>query len=98
MLSHGAGESTNAGGRIRRIVEQLKGETDFWPTLIRNSMRYASWKGCKAIAAHLRPIHLAEIALAPSPAASDVGKSSPAVVDAWRRAWNEFVPFFDKPA
>ena len=71
--------------------------------LIRNSMRYASWKDRKAIAAGLRPIYTAatvesaEIALETF-ADSDVGKRSPAVVDAWRRAWNEFVPFLDMPA
>ena len=71
--------------------------------LIRNSMRYASWKDRKAIAAGLRPIYTAstveaaEIALEAF-ADSDVGKRSPAVVDAWRRAWNEFVPFLDMPA
>jgi putative transposase len=71
--------------------------------LIRNSMRYASWKDRKAIAACLKPIYTAstveaaEIAL-DAFADSDVGRSSPAVIDAWRRAWNEFVPFLDMPA
>jgi len=71
--------------------------------LIRNSMRHASWKDRKANATRLRPIYTAatveaaEIAL-DAFAGSDVGKSSPAVVDAWRRAWNEFVPFLDMPA
>jgi len=71
--------------------------------LIRNSMRYASWKDRKTIAAGLRPIYTAatveaaEMALEAF-ADSDVGKGSPAVVDAWRRAWNEFVPFLDMPA
>lgn len=71
--------------------------------LIRNSMRYASWKDRKAIAACLKPIYTAatveaaEIAL-DAFADSDVGRRSPAAVDAWRRAWNEFVPFLDMPA
>ena len=70
--------------------------------LIRNSMRYASWKDRKAIAGHLKPIYTAstveaaEIALEAF-ACSDVGRRSPAVVDAWRRAWSEFVPFLDMP-
>jgi putative transposase len=69
--------------------------------LIRNSMRYASWKDRKAIAA-LRPIYTAatieaaEQALADF-ASSEVGRRCPAVVDVWRRAWNEFVPFLDLP-
>lgn len=70
--------------------------------LIRNSMRYASWKDRKGIAAGLKPIYTAATVEAAEQAleafaASDVGKKSPAVVDAWRRAWNEFVPFLDMP-
>jgi len=70
--------------------------------LIRNSMRYASWKDRKSIAAGLKPIYTAPTVEAAEQAleafaASDVGKGSPAVVDAWRRAWNEFVPFLDMP-
>jgi putative transposase len=70
--------------------------------LIRNSMRYASWKDRKAIAVALKPIYTAPTVEAAEQAleafaASDVGKGSPAVVDAWRRAWNEFVPFLDMP-
>lgn len=70
--------------------------------LIRNSMRYASWKDRKAIAAYLRPIYTAPTAEAAEQAlevfaASEVGRRSPAVVDAWRRAWQEFIPFLDLP-
>ncbi len=70
--------------------------------LIRNSMRYASWKDRKDIAAGLRPIYTAATVQAAEDAleafaASEVGLRSPAVVDAWRRAWNEFVPFLDMP-
>lgn len=70
--------------------------------LIRNSMRYASWKDRKAIATGLKPIYTAATVQAAEDALeafadSDVGKRSPAVVDAWRRAWNEFVPFLDMP-
>jgi putative transposase len=87
------------------VVEQI------WPQalvqtcvvhLIRNSMRYASWKDRKAIGAALRPIYTAatieaaEQALADF-ASSEVGRRCPAVVDVWRRAWNEFVPFLDLP-
>lgn len=87
------------------VVEQI------WPQalvqtcvvhLIRNSMRYASWKDRKAIGAALRPIYTAatieaaEQALADF-ASSEVGRRCPAVVEVWRRAWNEFVPFLDLP-
>lgn len=70
--------------------------------LIRNSMRYASWKDRKTIAAGLKPIYTAATVEAAEQAletfaASAAGKSSPAVVDTWRRAWNEFVPFLDMP-
>ena len=70
--------------------------------LIRNSMRYASWKDRKAIAAGLKPIYTAATVEAAEQAledfaASDVGQGSPAVVDAWRRAWNDFLPFLDMP-
>lgn len=70
--------------------------------LIRNSMRYASWKDRKTIAAALRPIYTAatveaaELALEEF-AASELGRRCVAVVDVWRRAWNEFVPFLDLP-
>jgi putative transposase len=70
--------------------------------LIRNSMRYASWKDRRAIAAALRPIYTAatldaaEQALADF-AGSELGRRCPAVIDVWRRAWTEFVPFLDLP-
>jgi len=70
--------------------------------LIRNSMRYASWKDRKAIAATLRPIYAAPTVEAAEQAletfaGSEVGRRCPAVVDVWRRAWTEFVPFLDLP-
>jgi len=70
--------------------------------LIRNSMRYASWKDRKAIAATLRPIYAAPTVEAAEQAletfaGSEVGRRCPAVVDVWRRAWNEFIPFLDYP-
>lgn len=70
--------------------------------LIRNSMRYASWKDRKVIAAALRPIYAAATAEAAEQAldefaGSEVGRRCPAVIDVWRRAWTEFVPFLDLP-
>lgn len=71
--------------------------------LIRNSMRYASWKDRKAIAAVLRPIYTASTLEAAEQALeafaeSGVGQRCPAAVDAWRRAWPEFIPFLEFPA
>lgn len=70
--------------------------------LIRNCMRYASWKDRKAIATALRPIYTAATLEAAEQAFdlfadSDVGQRCPAAVDAWRRAWNEFIPFLELP-
>lgn len=110
-------ELRNRGIRDVLIVccDGLKGLPDaiaaVWPKaivqtcvvhLIRNSMRYASWKDRKAIAAGLRPIYTAATVEAAEQAleafaASEVGKRSPAVIDAWQRAWDEFVPFLDLP-
>ena len=71
--------------------------------LIRNSMRYASWKDRKAIAAALRPVYTAATVEAAEQALdafadSALGRKHPAVADVWRRAWQEFVPFLDLPA
>jgi putative transposase len=70
--------------------------------LIRNSMRYASWKDRKGIAAALRPIYTAPTPEAAQSAledfaSSELGRRCPAVVEVWRRAWNEFTPFLDLP-
>ncbi len=70
--------------------------------LIRNSMRYASWKDRKAIGAALRPIYTAPSVEAAEQALeefadSPLGRRCPAVVDVWRRAWTELVPFLDLP-
>ncbi len=71
--------------------------------LIRNSMRYASWKDRKAIATMLKPIYTAPTLQAAEQALdafadSDPGRRCPAAVDAWRRAWQEFIPFLEFPA
>jgi len=70
--------------------------------LIRNCMRYASWKDRKAISTMLRPIYTASTLEAAEQALdaladSDPGKRCPAAVDAWRRAWPEFIPFLEFP-
>lgn len=70
--------------------------------LIRNCMRYASWQDRKAIAAMLRPIYTAPTLEAAEQALdafadSNPGKRCPAAVQAWRRAWPEFIPFLELP-
>jgi len=70
--------------------------------LIRNSLDYASWKDRKPLAAALRPIYAAasaEAALAALDAFedSDWGRKFPTVVAAWRRAWDQVIPFFTFP-
>lgn len=70
--------------------------------LIRNSLDYASWKDRKPLAAALRPIYAAtsaEAALAALDAFADGewGRKFPTVVAAWRRAWDQVIPFFTFP-
>ncbi len=70
--------------------------------LIRNSLDYASWKDRKRLAAALRPIYAAasaEAALAALDAFEDGewGRKFPTVVVAWRRAWEQVIPFFTFP-
>src|ERR1700691_3399218 len=70
--------------------------------LIRNSLDYASWKDRKRLAAALRPIYAAtsaESALAALDAFEDGewGRKFPTVVAAWRRAWDQVIPFFTFP-
>jgi putative transposase len=70
--------------------------------LIRNSLDYASWKDRKPLAAALRPIYAAasaEAALAALDAFEDGewGRKFPTVVAAWRRAWDQVIPFFTFP-
>jgi len=70
--------------------------------LIRNSLDYASWKDRKQLAAALRPIYAAasaEAALAALDAFEDSewGRKFPTVVSAWRRAWDQVIPFFTFP-
>jgi transposase-like protein len=70
--------------------------------LIRNSLDYASWKDRKAVAAALRPIYTAATAQAAEEAleefaTSDWGVKYPTIVQSWRRAWQNVVPFFAFP-
>lgn len=70
--------------------------------LIRNSLDYASWKERKAIAAALRPIYTAATAEAAREAlenfaSSPWGEKYPTIVQCWRRAWENVIPFFAFP-
>jgi transposase-like protein len=70
--------------------------------LIRNSLDFASWKDRKLLAAAIRPIYTAASAEA-AQAELDAfeqgawGRKFPAVVAAWRRAWDRVIPFFTFP-
>jgi putative transposase len=70
--------------------------------LIRNSLDYASWKERKSIAAALRPIYTAATAEAAREALEDFagspwGEKYPTIVQSWRRAWENVIPFFAFP-
>lgn len=67
--------------------------------LIRNSIRFCSWKDRKAVAAALRPIYTAPTPDAASLALDEFdtawGSTYGAITDLWRRHWDRFVPFLD---
>jgi len=65
--------------------------------LIRNSIRYCSWKDRKAVVKALRPIYQAPSIDAAVDALdgfdAEWGDRYPAIVDLWRRNWERFTPF-----
>lgn len=67
--------------------------------LIRNSIRYCSWKDRRAVVAALRPIYTAPTVDAAEVALDDFeeawGKTYGAIVVLWRRNWDRFIPFLD---
>jgi putative transposase len=70
--------------------------------LLRRSLDFLSWKDRKAVVAELKPIYQAlddEAGVAALGAfeASEWGRKYPAIVQSWRRAWGEVVPFFAFP-
>jgi len=70
--------------------------------LIRNSLDYASWKDRKAVAAALRPVYTAPsdtaaLAELDAFAAGPWGAKYPTIVQSWRRAWENVIPFFVFP-
>ena len=69
--------------------------------VIRNAMRFVSYQDRKKIAASMRTIYTAPSVEAAEIALKDLdqqwGTQYPGVIDVWRRAWPEFIPFLDYP-
>ena len=69
--------------------------------VMRNAMRFVSYQDRKKIAASMRTIYTAPSLEAAEVALKDLdtewGRQYPGVIDVWRRAWNEFIPFLDYP-
>ena len=66
--------------------------------LVRHSLNFCPWKDRKAVAAGLREVYSAETAEAAWDALeafdADWGGQYPSIAQAWRRAWQEVIPFF----
>jgi transposase-like protein len=66
--------------------------------LVRHSLNFCSWKDRKAVAAKLREVYVAETAEAAWDALeafdAEWGRQYPSIAQAWRRAWQEVIPFF----
>ena len=66
--------------------------------LIRNSVKYTSWKDRKALAAKLKTVYRAESAEAAWAASRDFlgpwGQKYPPIVAMWQRQWEQVIPFF----
>lgn len=66
--------------------------------LVRHSLNFCSWKDRKAVAAKLREVYSAETAEAARDALeafdAEWGRQYPSIAQAWRRAWEEVIPFF----
>jgi transposase-like protein len=70
--------------------------------LIRNSLEYASYKDRKGVAAALRPVYAAANEQAAQQALEVFaegpwGAKYPTIVQSWRRAWENVIPFFVFP-
>jgi len=69
--------------------------------VIRNAMRFVSYQDRKKIAQSMRAIYTAPTVEAAELALKDLdtewGHRYPGVLDVWRRAWAEFIPFLDYP-
>jgi putative transposase len=69
--------------------------------LTRHSLNFVSWQDRKLVVPDLRAVYRAETAEAAELRLGEFeaawGKKYPAIGQAWRRAWNEVVPFFAYP-
>jgi putative transposase len=70
--------------------------------LIRNSLSFCSWKDRKAVAGELKKIYSAETAELAAKRLDDFergpyGKKIPAIVQCWRRVWEQVIPFYGYP-
>lgn len=67
--------------------------------LIRNTIRFISWKDRKAVIAALKPMYQAPTTEAALSALGEFetewGGQYPAIVDLWRRNWERFTPFLE---
>jgi putative transposase len=77
-----------------------KAEVQTWIIhLIRYSMQFASWKERKHVAKALKPVYQAESAEQAAPRleefdAGEWGQKYSAITAAWRRKWEQVIPFF----
>ena len=70
--------------------------------LIRNSLSFCNWKQRQPVARELKGIYNAESAEVAAKrleefATSEWGKKLPAIVQSWRRVWEQVIPFFAYP-
>ncbi len=70
--------------------------------LIRNSIKFCSWRDRRQVIKTIKPIYQAATAEAAADALDDFelewGDRYPAIVDLWRRNWERFTPFLAFPA
>ena len=69
--------------------------------LVRNSLRYVSWKNRKAVARDLRKVYKAPTVEAAAQALDAFeeawGKQYPMAAKSWRTRWENIIPFFSYP-
>jgi putative transposase len=69
--------------------------------VIRNAMRFVSWRDRKNVTTAMREIYTAPTVEAAELALKEFdrryGQQYPGAIDVWRNAWPEFVPFLDYP-
>lgn len=70
--------------------------------VVRNAMKFVSYKDRRPVATAMRAIYTAPTLEAAELALADFekqfGAQYPGAVDVWRHAWDEFIPFLDFPA